>query len=461
MPRAQRYNYLRAAGNIRTGLLAATAAYKVMPRVPKLLFYSGGRPVYASGRKRKGQEHPGSFKRNVRSKKKSKRVKIGSYAGKLIASKPVTVPKAGARIRQRKYGMVESADKVWVFGNNLGCEQYFCSLAGEAIISHLLRECKDYRADKGQPGSLEQYTVSFRSADALFGTGASREFIMNLAADSSFDGMVYNTLGGSGNTSIMDGVALGAGVGNLPQILFEQAIEGFYPTGLAAGRATDSFVYRDTQFAKAMISIKVGCIHKFQNVTAASGGNDNVNAVDANPLMGKIATFRNLSPTWNKGWLSANPGGQNVLTNFSARASSITNWEYPMTSIFNVPADSLDELRAMPLRMPTVFANSKTSTKVHFPPGGYKTFRTGFSFKGSIFKFMRDTTQVSSEPSGDKVGKYPSLGDSFGMCLVPTIKQSADSAENALKIQFDYDRDGSAHIVKYRGGYMPTTNMIQ
>ena len=394
--------------------------------------------------------------------------KVGSYAGQLIASKPVGMPKVAARIRNRVFGNNGAAgtvNRAWLFGSSMGNEKYYCSLAGEAIITHMLRQIGDFRSDKGSQnsGSVYKYQITFSCAQSVNGAGASREMVMVCSADSSYDGMVYNPLGALGNTVTIDGVAVAAvAERTLPYQLFEQALDGVYPSGIAVNRdafVSDSWVYRDTQFGKAILSMGIRSDFKFQNVTPGAGtSGDNINAIDANPLQGKIATFRNQSPTWNKGWLSQQiPTDQDLLSNFAGRPTTIGRWDYPQTSteVFNIVTQ---EQQAMPLKMATVFGNAKTSTAVHFPPGGFKSYKTRFTFKGSISRFMRDSTMISFNPTGTRIAKYPPLGDSFALCLVPTMKSIVNEP---VKVAFDYHRDGQAHITKYRGGTLPTTNQIE
>jgi len=420
-------------------------------------------PTYAPETVKRMRTAQGAHARaNVpRAKARGNIQKIGSYAGQLIASKPVGVPKVAARIRQRVFGNSGTAtDKAWLFGSTMGPEAYFCRLAAQGIITHLLRECKDYRSDKGSQvtGSIFRYEVQFSPSDAQNGTGLARKMVMTLDADTSFNGMVDNPLGASGNSMTVDDVDVSVvDERNLVAQLFLQAVDGYYPTGLAANRdsfVSDSYVYRDTQFGKAQIAMNIKSDFKFQNITPATeaGQAFNVNAIDANPLQGKIATFRNLNLKWNQGWLQQQAEEDvNTLTNFSGRPTALSSWDYPQTS-FNPFTTVTAEQAAMPLRMRTVFANAKTSTAVYLPPGGFKVFKTGFSFKGSIYQFMRDTTQ---QPN---TGKYPPLGDSFALCLVPTMKSVVDEP---VKVAFDYHRDGQCHIIKYRGGTLPTTNDIQ
>jgi hypothetical protein len=115
----------------------------------------------------------------------------------------------------------------------------------------------------------------------------------------------------------------------------------------------------------------------------------------------------------------------------------------------------------------TIFSNCKKSTAVSFPPGGFKTFKTHFSQSRNLRALIRDLTQVQSLSRPHNVGypdhglvngKYPPSGDSFMMCLLPTIKTVANED---ITIAWDFVRDGKAMFTKYKGGSMPTTNMIQ
>jgi len=403
--------------------------------------------------------------RTAKHKAKGRIQKIGSYAGQLIASKPVGIPKAGARVRQRVFGDSGSAvDKAWLFGSNMGNEKFYCGLAAQALVTHMLREIKDFRSDKGSKvsGSVYKYQVTFSQDDNVLASGAPKQMVMFCTADSSFNGMVYNPLGALGNTVEIDGTPVSVVVErNLVAQLFLQALQGYYPSGIAVNRdafTTDSWVYRDTQFGQAQLSMSIKSDFKYQNITPASAGDasTNINAIDANPLQGKIATFRNQSLTWNKGWLAQQaPLDQNTLTNFSGRPSDLDDWDYKQTSVFPFTTVT-SEQAAMPLRMRTVFANAKTSTPVYFPPGGFKVFKTTFTYKGTMVRFLRDSIQQGAETTPQ--GKYPPMGDSFALCLVPTMKSQL---LEPVKVAFDIHRDGQAHMTRYRGGTLPTTNQIE
>lgn len=449
---------MRSGAFLTSGALALRQQYEVAKR------------RYENQKKRKKPEGP---RRAV--KKRRGKVKIGSFAGRLIASKPVRKPKIGARVRERQFGNNGDdgeQNRCWLTGSSVGSEYYFCTLIAEAYAIYILRAVRDYRTDKQNSSSdvISQLSFGFAREDSGLGDGSAMHetAVMMLNHDSSVDGIVRNN-GSTPNTVTFTGQA--EPNPGLARMIWEMALRGYYPSSCMAFRhdtdGDSQEIYRDTNMHKAQITIDISGLFKFQNITpadSAGGAENNANAIDANPLSGKIATFRNLCPRWNPGWLQQQPTSTiNLLENFSGRpeklVGTLDNWHYAQASRFNLP--DIEELEAMPARMRTVFSNAKTSTKVHFPPGGYKTFKTRFTYSGSLFKLLRDLTQVTQTESGSGAtinGKYPSLGDSFALCVVPTMKSETNER---VKMQYDYQRDGFASIKRYTGGGLPTTNLFQ
>lgn len=152
----------------------------------------------------------------------------------------------------------------------------------------------------------------------------------------------------------------------------------------------------------------------------------------------------------------------NALENYSQRpentVSTSVGWDYKTVGFGDIP--DYNEFTAPPLRPSTIFANSKTADKIRFPPGGFKTFKTQFRYDGTLFKLCRDVTQVMYSHDGSDAanGKYPSIGDSFIMCLMPTIKTKDDEK---VRVAFDFVTDGKVHCTKFKGGSLPTTNMVE
>lgn len=437
--------------------------------------------------KRSRQEAPSSFRaKRARTKKhkKSKRVKTGSYAGMLIASKPVTITKRGVRIRERysaPAGVITDVRRLWTGANTIGDEQYLFSLIAEAMMENILRSIKDTRSDKGATtdvGFLSKIKLTFvRDAQQYASTTLTRTLEYDITGQSnSFNGMVYNNvLGASPNLSLIDGV-LTSDIRGLRDHLYDFATTGFYPEKmflyrLDTGLATHE-ILRDTQFGRANLKLSIAGLHKFQNVTPADnvdGAQYNANAIDANPLSGKIYTFRNLAPRFNRGWLSAQgPSTATALDLMVGRPINRNNWDYKQISALTDSAagigmPAINEFKLPVLRTRAVFSNAKTSTNISIPPGGFKVFKTKFTYNGSIVRLIRDVTQVMRDPSlntpVDTGTKYPSLGDSFLLCVTPAMKTGG--ADDAVTLGFDFTKDGQAIMTRYTAGTMPTTNVVE
>ena len=443
------------------------------------------RPQSRGARKRTRSPGPKLARKKPRTSSK-KRVKTGSYAGMLIASKPVTVTKRGVRIRERysaPAGVISDTRRLWTGANTIGDEQFLFSLIAEAMMENILRSIKDTRSDKDSTtdvGFLSKIKMTFvRDPQQFSGSTVTRTLEYDITGQSnSFNGMVYNNiLGASPNLSLVNGVLTG-GVQGLRDHLFDFATQGYYPEKLFlyrldTGLATHE-ILRDTQFGRANIKISIAGLHKFQNVTPADnidGAQYNANAIDANPLSGKIYTFRNLAPRFNHGWLTAQ--GATALSDINlmvGRPFNRNHWDYkqisqPRDSTAGIGMPYINEFKLPVLRTRAVFSNAKTSTNVSIPPGGFKVFKTKFTYNGTIVRLIRDITQVTIESSivpEEKVisgTKYPSLGDSFVLCLTPAMKTGG--ADDAVTLGFDFTKDGQASMTRYTAGTMPTTNVVE
>lgn len=423
----------------------------------------------------------------------SPKFKIGSYAGDLISSKAVKLPLKCARIRRREFGSTIAANRCWVSGNSTGSEFYFMSLIAEGIVTYLLQRMGATVADKdhGVGTLMREFEIDFIADEGPDSVAPQKSAVtarMILNNFTSFNSMVYNSSPLAKNTVKYDGIDQIGGFTGLNRILYDMALGGFYPCRIRGYRldedgADDSknIVFRDDTFGQGTLALDIRGVHKFQNVTpareagVAGTSNFNVNAIDANPLEGKLMTFRNLAPTWNKGWLDLQ--SQVPLRAFSSRPDGDLpygnpgSWDYPQassqatgttTGLPNIP-----EFEAAPLRPMTIFANCDKSSPVRFPPGGFKVFKTHFAQSKSLRALIRDLTQVQSTARPTQTGypnhgaingKYPPSGGSFMMCLLPSIKTALNED---ITMAWDYVRDGKSMFTKYKGGTMPTTNMIQ
>jgi len=310
---------------------------------------------------------------------------------------------------------------------------------------------------------------------------------------SSFNGIVYNgrTVGNSGPAGpgplppglipnlMFEGEStspLTLAESTLQYQIFMAARHGYYPEQVLLGRVDTGGhsheVLRDQLFGSMKLKIDISGRYRFQNVTPAStidGGSKGMNAnlIDANPVAGKIFTFSNLSPRLAPSWILGQTDNT-MLRQFEELYGRPYEWgetRYEQLSQKTIVVPDINQFEAAPLRPKTVWSNCKSSGPVKFPPGGFKTFKTKFTFNGTLNRFCQSLVQTQGDPNDevtvnqcDVIGKYPSLGDSFVMCLRPVMKTTGDEA---VTMAYDYERIGKVQCSKFIHGTMPTTNDIE
>lgn len=444
-------------------------------------------------------------KRRLAPKKRaSKRRKTAPRkSGAIIAAKPVSIPSLGACIRQVTYGEVSEQNVTWIGSSSTGSEKYFISLIAEAMIAKILRECKDYRSDKDAAvgaGLSVVDTIQIRFARAavkeqVYTLGDLHHLVeMDITnAGSSFNAIVYNRATAQ-NIVRQDGNTY-PGADTKPgwnRILYDQAIQGYYPVQCVVLQGetnglNQTMIYNDTQFGGMHVTMSIDGSHRYQNVTPANQPfapaageptpnvytDTNRNSISANPLSGKIFTFSHVAPKFNPGWLARQ--GDQATANMNLIVgrplgtldqSSTVNveqvWNYAGISAYNPGGwPLLVEFERPPLRSATLFSNVKTTDSVTMAPGAIRTFATKFTYDGTLIRLLTGLTQVSLGGSNGVVtsptpGKFPTLGDSFMMCLNPTMKTKVDEI---VKLGFQYTKVGRCHFVSKKGGALPTTNL--
>lgn len=407
-----------------------------------------------------------SVRARTSSKKRNKRVAPKrAYAGPLIASKVVRIAKPGARIRQRHFGNIPSANRNWIGSKSVGSEYFFSSLIAEALIAHLFKKLGNQAVDKDNTSGssfLARINVGFTREDQTDG-GAQKVNIQMITTNNSFNGLVYNT--SPFNIVTQDGSVVSMRGWN--EIIYTMATRGFYPAYMFAwGKDTGSTpneheIYREEALGRANIKMNIRGTHKFQNITPGSGANFDANAIDANPLEGKIYTYRNQMPKWQPTWLASQEALIGPLEDYVARPVPWGSTDYAKLNIDSTQVmPSINVFEAPPLRPTTVFANCNKSGKVYFPPGGFKVFKTQFSYDGSFRRLVMGLTQAMRNGPGSSAanGRVPPLGSCFLMCVIPTLKSLIDES---VSVAYDYEKDGEAHMTAFRGGTLPTTNLMQ
>jgi len=397
---------------------------------------------------------------------------------------------------------VDKQNVAWIGASSTGSEKFFMSVIGEAMIAKILRECKDYRSDKD--AMVETGFSLVDTIQVIFARALVKEQVVPAAtlqhkvqmdilqAGSSFNSMVYNDqaiqnfVSQDGNT--YPGTVTKPGWN---RILYDQAIQGYFPVHCTVlkGLGSDvqqTMIYNDTQFGDMHVAMSIDGSHRFQNVTPAnqpigSEGVSNLytdtnkNSISANPLSGKMYTFSNIAPKFNEGWLSRQ--GEQIIANLNlivgrplgmldrTLGNDLTQvWNYAAISAYGpggFPGSVLvPEFQRPPLRAATLFSNVKTTAPVTMSPGAIQTHTTKFSYDGTLRRLLSTLTQVNqggmATAASPTAGKFPTLGDSFMMCLNPTMKTRENEV---VSVGFQYTKIGKAYFTSKKGGYLPTTNL--
>lgn len=338
--------------------------------------------------------------------------RVGPFLGSIAATKPVKLVKGSTLYRVVKHGQVAAAAgtrSVWYGGSSLGPRSKTFDVVADAFICHYLKRIKDHRSSRSQaPSATYAYRI-FKEFRIVFGRpgqapGNEPEWALT-------------------NDTINNMVSV------LSAKLQETWIDrNLVPVGLIITRQNtqeDAQIFRDDFVYKNVFTFDCKSNFKVNNTTLANTGNDsNVNAVDANPVDGRIYTFRNRVPVFSPSYLvSLDSTLRGNITDISAiDADYETGVHYGPLNVTTLPG----ELTAPPLRPAVLFKNAKTSTKVNFAPGGFKMFSMRYSKEATLYAFLKAVMPIDSI-GGDGLEVTPPGGDSFLMCLKPTIRTGTNN----------------------------------
>lgn len=381
----------------------------------------------------------------VRRGRKNKAVPIGSrvgpFLGSIAATKPVKIVKGTTLYRSvhRQELPTGSTDyagghSLWFGGSSLGTHSDNFNVVADALICHYLKRVKDHRSSRTQDPDASTFNRIWQKAHITFGRVGSN-------TQSGYVAVVTNA---SINTLVpLIAAQLKDRWVKHSEVPIKIVIEKeAYSTG-----SYFTVIFRDDFMEKAIFTFTSKATYKINNTTLAGDGTagTNVNAVDANPIDGRIYTFRNRVPVFSPTYLdNMDATTQGNLEQISSmQETDDLGVPIPQTS-YGVQYNVLNktsvpgELHAPILRPAVVFNNCKTSTKVSFAPGGYKTFSMSYAHEGtlnSLFKHIMMQEMFAVTPTTQRI--CPPGADSFLICLKPTIRVT-DNNNLALHTQAEY-----------------------
>lgn len=392
------------------------------------------------------------------SKKKGAAVKsmpkgrIGANQGLIMSNQRVPRPKKGSvQYRRSIYGEVSAADKVWIGGSSIGQETTHFRTIAHAILAHYLPKMGDMRASNTEiavePAVFLSYRVKY-SKDAPPSTQLGTQFADGaVLANQSMESMA---------------TALGAEFA-------QRAKSGFYPNTIAFFETLtavpgDICALRDNQLGRHKITVAIKGRFRFQNVTHPDSSS-NINAVDANAISGKIYTFRNQAPLYAATYveaLSQTPGttAQIAAIKELQRVTGSFEMYGTLVGTGGKGGGAFTPIPAPPLNPASLWRNVSSTGQVVFPPGGFKTYQTSYLRSESIAKYVQSISQAEENVptlTYSHNTPYPPAGDSFMMCLRPTIKTSSED----IKVAYDSEYILTASIQRRRASPLQVVNDIE
>lgn len=377
------------------------------------------------------------------------RDRIGRDNGLISSNQKVPRPKRGsAEYRRTVFGTYQEANKLWIGGSTIGNESVHFRTIAHTILAHYLPKLGDMRASNEQlPATAPLWTSAFityaKDAPASLATGAD---FQQGSAIANADLTTMATL-------------LGTQMANY-------AHSGFFPNSIAFDELVGAAFFsrlRDQQLGRHTITVACKGRFRFQNVTPAGDGasdkSTNLNAVDANPCSGKIYTFRNQAPLFASTY-SATVVDAATLTGIETLQTVQTDFEMYGSGTGGKGGAAFTPIVAPPLNPASLFRNVSSCGNVTFPPGGFKTYTTSYLRSESIAKYCQNITQSVFNVTGaaESQATYPPAGDSFMMCLRPTIKTATGEL---IRLSYNTEYIYTASIKRRKPSALQVVNIIE
>lgn len=362
--------------------------------------------------------------------------RIGKDNGLIVSNQKVPRPKKGSvQYRRAVFGTAEALDKVWLGGSSIGQESTHFKTIAHAILAHYLPRMGDLR--------------STNTEQALFGTSAVfLSFQVKYGTDTKRGGLVQFKDGALIPDDSYEALAITLGAEMAAEAEF-----GYYPASIRFLLPDGSGnVLMDTNLGRHKITVMCKGRFRFQNVTAAGGeSGGNINAIDANPVSGKIFTFRNQAPLFQTGYMQS----ADALQEDGFKLLNTVKDPFEMYGTSHKGDAAFTPLPAAPLNPSSVWRNVSSTGNAVFPPGGFKTFTTSYLRSETIATYCKSITQVDN--TGSRSTEYPPAGDSFMMCLRPTIKTTSELIKIAYDTQYTY----MASITRRKASPLQVVNDIE
>lgn len=183
--------------------------------------------------------------------------------------------------------------------------------------------------------------------------------------------------------------------------------EGKMPVQLIFTNSADQPVYKDRRFADAIVQVATVCDLKLRNITPndSATGTETIAgdrfALDTNPLKGKMYVFNGDVPIVKNILAdpesSSGPGTvPSIRTAFAKFHDRHRSKGVCGTAFVNSdPIFQADQILCTPPVGNKVFQNCKKTINIAMGPGGSYGHRMRFSYRGTLYNFIRDCVGMS------------------------------------------------------------------
>lgn len=418
-----------------------------MPYKPKYTKASKKRAYGSKPRtsmKKRKRTYSRTYKPRKVVRKKYKKTTSASD-GLMDVSKAATAPKYHVAIDRRKtFGSVENhsnSKMAWIGGCDIGDQQTFCRNIARAILQKYLAKMGDVRT---------AVDADDDHADAkLF-----KSFIVTYKIDSYSTAHLGEGIEDHDHGNNIDNSSLVTMGDTLGDQIFAKAERGFYPSSIkfhsgdfvdaAETEARGHPVISDYRLGEHYLDIQVTTLFRLHNITPSdttdAGENpaNSVHDINANPISGKIFTFRNQRPVFHSGYVDFKKDDPTTQDGIE-RLNRYDN-NFDVIKRFATTKDAFAHIAAPPLNAKTIWSNVSGQGTIRMAPGAYRTYNAKFLRSGTVRQLIRDAIRVrvdagtSTDPSNGLATKNPPLGSSWLFCFQPSMRTSNDEL---VKLGYD------------------------
>lgn len=394
--------------------------------------------------------------------------------------KAVSLPKMSSQYRFQHHQNVVQATvhkALWFGGSSLGSGEDACKVLADAMICHYLRRLGDSRSSRTTANlgdSTFQNAALWHFMDITFGTVGQEQISTTLfETDSADDASKGLTLSNANIDTLVPRLAsklekmyLNSGMVPIRVSIRKKEWFGVINPATAAAEETDTRqILDDTDAYRNQFTISVSGLFKIHNVTLPPDEGKDKHAINAQPIDGKLYNFRNRVPVFHPSYLAGFSSTVGQISNLAndpvATGITMTSYETGVNyDALNSGTANPIELESPPLRPGTVFKNSTSSEKVYMAPGALKFRKTYFAMAGSLMTIFKRILPIpfNVQNTSGTASSIPPGGDSFLVCLKPTVKISNTEV---VTLDTQHSHMFKAHCKKAKMLLLPTKQFLE